>query len=254
MLCALLVSAIAAQDAAAASTTAYTCKVPGVGDSVMGTNKFEREHCAHGDINQQTGTYRHVDFGSTTTELTVSNTKTGTETEASFLHSVQSGIEEELKATGVHGTGSLMNKTTGGGEMYVHAEGVLTFTGVSVIKPAGKGCAVAGGEVVTNQLTATTEGLTEAVKISPAPEAGGVFATFTIEGCSLGALNGVYEVKGSVTSSSIDGATIKFERTPTTSLGTLKVRGQNAGLAGLLTPKGRDPLIVGDSYKPLSPT
>lgn len=149
------------------------------------------------------------------------------------------------------GEGTLENLEEGG-EIYTQAAGTLTFSGVSVIKPAGKGCKVKGGEIKTKELTATTKGQGMAMKFAPA--SGEVFASFEIEGCSVGALNGVYEVKGSVTSSSINGATTKFEPGPTTELGTLKVRGQKAGINGTLTEKGRDPAIPTDVCKPLVAT
>jgi hypothetical protein len=255
MLCALMVSAIAAQGASAAEETAVTCKEPVAGDTVVGSGTFAKEHCTAAD-KAAGGKFQHVEIAENTeTELSGTNTKTGTESEATFLHSVQSGVEEELKATEVTGTGTMVNKKNAKGEMIAHGEGVITYKGVTVVKPAGKGCTVAGGEVKTNTLTATTEGAAaQTLTFSPGAGAEGVFAKFTIEGCSVGVLNGLYEVKGSVASTKIDGATTTFERTPTTNQTTLKVRGQNAGLAGLLTIKGRDKNIVGDTFRPLALT
>ncbi len=233
MLCALLVSAVAAQGASAAGTTAYTCKA-GAGE---GPNKFSEDHCK--TVDNATGTFGHfkIEKG---TKTAITGSSGGTSV---FLHSVQSGVEEELEATGVSGSGFMENKETAGGEMYAHGTGVITYTGVSVVKPSGKGCKVKGENVVTNELTATTEGSSTSLKFTPA--SGEVFASFEIEGCSTTVLNGLYEVKGSVTSSSISGATTNFDRTATTNLNTLKVRGQKAGLAGTLTIKGEGvPLSV----------
>jgi hypothetical protein len=250
MLCALVFSAIAAQSASAlVGTTTVTCKKPVNGDTIIGDTVFSKEHCTKED--EGSGEFRHVVFGpKTPTTFTATNDTTGIKSPW-FVHSVQAGVAEELEITEVNGSGGLENKEEGG-EGYVEATGSLTFSGVSVIKPAGKGCKVKGGEFKTKELTATTKGQGMALKI--APTSGELFASFEVEGCSIGALNGVYEVKGSVTSTSINGATTKFEPGPTTELGTLKVRGQKAGISGTLTEKGRDPSIPTDVCKPLVAT
>ncbi len=250
MLCALAISAIAAQSASAlVGTTTVTCKKPVTGDTIIGDTVFSKEHCTKED--EGSGEFRHVVFGpKTPTTFTATNDTTGIRSPV-FLHSVQAGVVEELEATEVNGSGTLENKEEGG-EAYIQATGTLTYTGVSVIKPAGKGCKVKGEKVETKEITATTKGQEMAMKFTPA--SGEVFASFEIEGCSIGALNGLYEVKGSVTSSSINGATTKFEPNPTTELGTLKVRGQKAGLSGTLTEKGKDPSIPNDVCKPLVAT
>jgi hypothetical protein len=249
MLCALAISATAAQSASALGTTTVTCKIPVTGDTFEGDTVFAREHCTEED--EGSGKFRHVVFEKhTPTTFTATNDTTAIRSPW-VVHSVQAGIAEELEATEVNGEGTLENLEEGG-EIYTQAAGTLTFSGVSVIKPAGKGCKVKGGEIKTKELTATTKGQGMAMKFAPA--SGEVFASFEIEGCSVGALNGVYEVKGSVTSSSINGATTKFEPGPTTELGTLKVRGQKAGVSGTLTEKGRDPAIPTDVCKPLVAT
>jgi hypothetical protein len=85
------------------------------------------------------------------------NETTGLSIEPFFLHSVQSGVEQELKATAVSAVGVVENKEESG-EMFIHGKAVTTYTGVTVVKPAGKGCSVKGEKIVTKELTATTKG------------------------------------------------------------------------------------------------
>jgi hypothetical protein len=254
MLCALLVSAVAAQGAIAATgTTAFTCKKPEGTDKPVG-EKFSKEHCKEADTSP-TGEYRHVEIpNDKTTELTGSNEETSGTTRPTKLHSVISGIEVELESPTVTGTGWMTNAFDAvAEEHYAHGEGTIEYKEVVVKKPAGKGCKVKTGVVKTNKLKATTKGAAMGLKFEPAE--GGVFATFEVEGCgeseALKALNGVYEVKGSVIGTP-DGATTVFERNPTTAQTTLKLRGQNAGIDGSLTLKAR--ASSSESYKPLSAT
>jgi hypothetical protein len=86
--------------------------------------------------------------------------------------------------------------------------------------------------VTTELLTASTAGLTHNLLFTPA--SGTTFATFRVSNCSVAALNGLYEVTGSVQSSSIVGTSTKFTHANTTSQGTLKLRGQVAGIEGEL--------------------
>src|SRR5262249_34057996 len=122
-----------------------------------------------------------------------------------------------------------------------------------VAKPAGKGCKIGGKELVTKTLTGTTTGQGDNMKITP--KEGEVIAEFIIEGCSgskaLEALNGLYVVTGAV-SGAVNGATVTFTAAATTAQGTLKFRGQNAGLDGSLTFAGR--VAPEATYTPLSAT
>lgn len=250
MLCALMISAFAAQSASALGTTAVTCKVPVAGDTIVGTDTYFREHCTAED-KVIGGSFRHVKIEKG--ELSGTNNTTGT-AEPVFLHSVQAGVFEEIEATTVTGTGSFSNKTEknakGEEEMVAHGTGFLIYTGLTVVKPAGKGCKIKGTEIKTKELTATTKEQGMGLRFFPA--SGEVFATFEIEGCSVAALNGLYEVKGSIGSSSIDGATILTDENQTTEQNTLKVRGQKAGLKGHLTLKARTGPT--DTFKPLTAT
>lgn len=239
MLCALAFSAFAAQSASAAGTTAYTCKQTGTG--------FTDAHCKTAG----SGSFGHVAIGPTTsTEVSGSNETTGGATEPLTLRTTITGIELELKATGVIIGGWMENREIGG-EMVVEGEGGALspeFTGVTVTKPAGKGCKVnkdaeggvgIGEFVEGNNTKATTQGQGDAVKFTPAFEK--PFATFFIQGCSIAGLNKTYAVVGNIKGTP-NGATINFTHANTTEQGTLRigsVEGPKAGIQGSITFKGR---------------
>lgn len=263
MLAMLAFSAVAAQSAMAATgTTAFTCKVPSGSDVPVGT-PFNKAHCKDADTDAK-GTFRHVEIKEgTTTDITGTNEKTGPETnEASItrLHSIISGVEVELSATGVHGEGTMVNEKTAEGEHFARGSGQIHYTGVEVTKPAGKGCKAyskkpsEGGvekTITTNELTATTKGQGDRLQFNP--PASGIFVEFYVEGCSIAALNGPYKVEGSIKGTP-DGATTKFGRTETTEQKTLKLRGQNAGIEGELTISGKDTTAGDPEFTPLSVT
>jgi hypothetical protein len=265
MISALIASALVASGASALEpkgTTAFTCKeVP------VGTGHFVREHCkpglsSEGKGDEGTGNFEHVAIGEgTTTEITGSNETTGGETEITALKEVIGGVTTELQATGVHGEGSFENLLDPTGEHYAHAEGTITYTGVTVTKPAGKGCKVftdnggAKGEegvVHTVPLTGTTTGQGHSVTITP--KEGAVFATFIVE-CTtkVSGIEGTWTIEGKVTGVP-NGATIKFTHGEVTEKETLIGKGAKAGINGTLTIKGKDPKISGDTTKPLSVT
>ncbi len=262
MLCALAFSAFAAQSASAvfSGTTAFTCKEK----PEPGGAGFSKAHCKEADKVASGAKYEHVPIANdTTTDLRGSNAGTaGEEAVPTTLRSTNSGVELELKATTVSGTGSMHNHLTGE-EHIATGTGVITYSGVTVTKPAGKGCKVftdklpgkekgTEGVVDTRELKASTAGQGMGLKFEPAE--GTVFASFIIEGCSVSAFNKTYEVTGSVVSSSIDGATVNFTETQTTGQETLKLGGQKAGIEGTLTLEATDTEIPGDVYRPLSAT
>jgi hypothetical protein len=258
MLCALMMSAVAAQGANAETkgNTVFTCKK----SAVAGTGTLNDAHCK-----EQGGSknFEHVGVAAeTTTELTGSNILTGTERSTAVLNSTQAGIAEEIIAKKVSpgaGTPWVKNRTTGA-EHYIEGEGKLLYSEVEVTKPAGKGCAVVGGQVETKQLRATsmsTEGdpkLAEEMKLKFEPAEGTLFAEFEITGCSTSALNGVYKVEGSLKTDSLEttGATLVSTEAAVTTQGKLTVRGQKAGIGGSLTIEGKD--AVDSLYTPLSTT
>jgi hypothetical protein len=219
---ALALSAVAAQGASAAENTAYTC--------APGGTQFSNATC----------TTAGTGFGHVVVPVNTSTAITGTGGLTKLATTI-SGVAVQLQATSVDVTGTMENHVVGT-EMVASGEGTITYTGVTVTAPAGKGCKVFEkkegetlineGMVSTNVLKASTAGLTHNLNFSPA--SGSTFASFQVSGCSIAALNGLYEVTGSVQSTSIVGTATKFTHANTTAQGTLKVRGQVAGIEGEL--------------------
>jgi hypothetical protein len=158
-----------------------------------------------------------------------------------------SGVAIELQATELVSDGVMENKTNAGGAMYAHGVGDATFRNVLVTAPAGKGCKVRGffetdsqetqeKVVQTEELTGTTEGLTNEVKFQPAV-AGSPLASFEIFNCAVAALNHTYMLTGSVKGQT-SGATVNFTHANTTAQGTLFLFGQKAGIEGSVTFRG----------------
>jgi len=219
MLCAFAFSALAAQSAFA--QRAYEC---GAG---LGSSDFSDAHCKT-SVTPGSGTYGHK-LVEEEIAITGTNETTGGASEPTLLASVQSGVLLELKSPHLTGSGHMHNTST-----FAEGTGVITYKEVEVTKPAGRGCKVKTGEVITNNLHATTEGLTNQLKFTPAE--GSVFAEFTVEGCSITALNHVYKAEGSVIGNT-EGATTRFTKEETKKQGTLKLQGQLAELEGVLTIK-----------------
>ncbi|HEV7562552.1 MAG TPA: hypothetical protein VGO24_03540 [Solirubrobacterales bacterium] len=254
LLCALAFSALAAQNANAATkgTTLFTCKKTGPGGG------FTQAHCKASDAGS--GEYSHVAIAeNTTTEITGTTEDTEGKPTVSKLGSVQAGVQEELQSKLGHilpevgGVKSWVTNTKDAttGEHYFAGEAWVQYTEVTVTKPAGKGCVVKTGQVTTNKLKFTTKGQGDFVKFEPA--AGEVFTEFEIEGCSIAALNGLYALKGSIKAER-DGATLILTHANTTAQGTLTLRGQKMGFETTTTTKGTD-LKAGDAVDtPLSVT
>lgn len=230
--CALAIGAISVQSAAAAGTTAFTCK------PFSGEKDSTDFHC-FSHVMPGIGSYGHVPIAE---EESTAVTATGGETR---LKATISGINVDIKSTGVTGTGSLINGVNEQGEHVINGSGTLTFNGVTVVAPAGKGCAVAGGKVEPELLVTRTAGQGMGVEIRQF--AFEMLAEFEVSGCSIAALNGPYEVTGTVVGVP-EGATIKFSHTATTAQETLRLRGQKAGLNGSIEIKNTA------SGTPISPT
>jgi hypothetical protein len=255
MLCALMLSAVAAQGANAETkgTTIVTCKS---GPGNVGST-FSDQHC------KVPGTgFGHYEVApETTTELIGSNITTGSSRSIAVLNSTQSGVAEEIVAGKVEaGTKSapwVKNNTTGS-EHYFTGQGRLRYSEIEVTKPAGKGCKVKGEAIETNELMAGSMSLAEKdptlnekMQVRFEPNEGTVFAEFEIEGCSVAALNGLYKVEGAVYATP-EGATLTSVEATVTAENTLKVRGQKAGIGGSITIQGKD--AVDSVYTPLSVT
>lgn len=249
LLCAIVVSAMAAQSATArvGGTTMFTCKKLGPG------HNFTKAHCKGADLSVGKGEYEHVTVAEdTTTEFVTSNEGNGPNTETPVvtrLRSVISGIAFEIQSTKSTGFGTITNMTGEAGEHTVSGAGVFFHTGLTVTAPKEKGCKVKGGEIKTNPLKIHRSGLEMELEFEP--EKVVPIEEFEIEGCSVGALNGVYKLEGSMRAT-VDGATLDFTDPRITEQGTLTLRGQKAGIDGTTTISGVD-FAAGDTeYTPLS--
>jgi hypothetical protein len=229
MLAALAVCAFAAQGASA--NTAFECVSTGGAGGVG----FSDAHCK--TAVGSGAAFKHVAIPVNRSKtITITNITTGSERSVAKLKTVQSGVTIEFQAKEVEGTGSIENKVSGS-EMWVEGKGNITFKGVTVTAPAGKGCIAIGSavEVIpTKPLVGTTKGLTGQLRFSP--ETGTTIAEFTLSGCSITALNHVYVMTGSVIGNTV-GTTTNFEHTATTAQGTLFLFSQKTGLEGSLTLK-----------------
>lgn len=245
LLCALFVSALAAQSASAAGTTAYTCKNTGAGGT------FKAAHCKPSDAGS--GNFSHVAIANgTTTEITISDLNTAGEHTGAILKDTIAGSAVELTAKEVSGSGTMSNGTEAG-EMFASGEGVLVYSGVTEDL---LGCEVIGipggpGVIETKTLIATTKGLGDKLKVSP--KAGIVLAEFELKNCIFGTV--LTKVVGSVLGDP-DGATVNTVHNTVTADKTVRTNnvatGPVVGIAGTLTISGRS----GGSgpYTPLSVT
>jgi hypothetical protein len=254
MLCALFVSAIAAQGASAKGTTAFTC-APAEGTPVG----FSKEHCKRADAVSTGAKFKHVEIANgTTTELSGTNAKTNSETNASEnfdISGVIGGIPVTITASTVGLTGVITNSEVGG-EMIASLSGTLSLTGMVIDLPAGQGCVVKGGALTTKKLKATTAGEPTPEEETNAgmflkfePNEGTVVAEVSIEKCTTTALNGTFNLTGTIKGRP-DGATTVFTTSDTETQGTLKLAGQKATLNGKITLSGKK--SSDSAFKPLS--
>jgi hypothetical protein len=235
VLCALALSAFAAPSAFAVTTgyTAFTCKNVGTGNGTRSD-----AHCL---TETPGGAWTHKSF-TKATDLTATNegTAAGTTAKApSILEGKAAGVITAIECSTVMGNGTMSNKAAGE-EMYIHGEGTLNYSGCIVTKPVGKSCVVKEGKVNTNPLTATTE--KQGMDLKFQPKEGETFAEITIEKCTVAGLNNTFPVTGSLKVEEIEtqGATASTTHEKITKQETLKFAGQNAGLSGSLTFKGKE--------------
>jgi len=158
-------------------------------------------------------------------------------------------IPVELQAKGLVLEGSVQNLKAESGEHYVDGEAKLTLTGVSVTSPAS--CKLKGETIESTQLTLTSKGQGDAVRLAPVK--GEVIAEFTIQGpgCSV---ESPWKLFGSIKGTP-DGATVSFTHAAGTAEGALRIgaaSGPKAGLEGSITLNGRDPVLEELSYSPLA--
>jgi hypothetical protein len=253
MLCALLVSAFAAQSASAVGTTAYTCTTGGASDYAAGDT-----HCKT-NVGAGKGTLGHIAIANlTTTELIGSNETTGGAKTNTLLKATIAGAAVTLTGATTTGSGSMENVEEGG-EMIAKGTGTITYSGVT----ATGGCKVftdnengtngEEGVIHTEPLKASTKGVGDKLKFEPA--VGTVFARFNLANCTNTGINGTYTVTGSVISTNIEGATTNFTHADTTTQNTLKLNGTiKAGIEGTLTLKSKKSTDAAGTHKPLSAT
>jgi hypothetical protein len=252
---ALIFGASVAPSAAASGTTVFTCV-----KTLEGS--FKGAHCLEGAGGER---YEHVKSNpNTETEFTVTNSNTTEETSAArqtIIHETIAGAELELRATTVNGEGTVQNREEGA-EMWFEGSGTIKYTGVTVAKPAGKGCKVftdtpektKGAEgAIDVSVKATSRGQGDFAKFEPA--SGTTFSTFFVE-CTtkVAALEGTWEITGSFKCPA-SGATIVCSGKEVTEQGTLKGKGAKMGLDGAFTFAGKDPDLPADTEcKPLTTT
>ena len=227
LLCAFCISAIETTTASAGPTT-FDCLA-----NPSGT--LHGPHCLSAG---PPALYSHAtiapgkEFG-----IVVTNENTASETTASavsVLAGTLSGVETELQCTGVESSGEgAMENTEVGGVMGTHGTATLTYTGCTVLKPAGKSCAVNESMVTTKVLFG--EGLS-ATELKFTPKTGETFAEITIEKCTVTSLNNTFPVTGSVVTT-VSGSTVTSTVAGTKAQKTLKFGGQVAGLGGSDTVK-----------------
>lgn len=227
LLCALAIAAVAAQGAFAQE--AFTCAAGTTGGT--GVSKFKDAHCKEATTVGAQQKFVHKAFTGSTS-ITGNNETTGLAFDPTLLSSVQAGVTLEIRSNQLAAFGTVQNS---GGNASGTGEGF--FANVTVVAPAGKGCEVVTGEVETEPLSATTAGLTNEVKFTPA--SGTVLATFTVTNCSIFALNHAYKLEGSVKGQT-SGATTNFTKANTKAQGTLKLSGQVAELEGTVTFQGEN--------------
>lgn len=246
VLCAIAFSAVAVQGAAAAikGTTGFTCKER----KEAGGAGFADAHCKEAVASG--AKFEHVAIAeNVTTEGRATNTGTGGEKLVAKLQTTIAGVALELQATEVEALATGTNRKTAEGEHFSEGTGLSEFRGITVTKPAGKGCKVTGGTLVSNTLRGTNlgqgmEGILEPVE-------GTAFMTVPIEGCSNPSLNNKFPVTGSIKCPGT-GVTVECTHAATTALNTLKFAGSKAGIEVTTTATGR--ANGSEPYTPLAVT
>ena len=257
MLCALMLSAIAAQSAQAVpGATFVTCE-----KVAKAPNQFTDAHCKTGGE----GEFKHVEFKvNTTTTATIDNNITAAETSTGVLKATVVGLGVQLEAKKVTAHATLENKENAT-EMWGEGKTIPTGEGPKGVVyeevTANLGCSVVGlpggaGKVETKPVSATSKG--GGLSITFTPTEGTQFAEFELTGAGCPeAVKGKYPVFGSATCK-IVGATCVFTHTEVTTKKSLRLKnateGPVAGLAGSITIKALDPANEATGEWPISAT
>ncbi len=242
LLSALVFCAFAAQSASAApakKTTAFTCVQGG------GFKDFQDQHCDK-KVGPEQGQFGHVPIPiNQTTEITVSNAKTGNETLTATptVFKFMAGIKPvEISCKNVHGIGTMHNiEGVGSGEHKVTGTLTVKAFACTVLKPMK--CTVKNPIEYLTEFEGVEElgpeKNTHGIEYRPHGEGGGPLLTITIEGPEC-PVKGVYPIEGTMIATGgpnpkeqHSGATQIFTNEMTKE--TLKVGGQPAEHSGALT-------------------
>jgi hypothetical protein len=248
-LCALLVSAFAAQSAGAVSQTTDRCVSSGT--PTPEKNHFKDAHCKE-STGTPTGTFFHEStIGTVKPEMSsaLTNVTTGTEREPGHLEAVVGGLNTIIEAKKIEGTGVVGNLEAGGEQFAEGLAETITFSEVTVTNRAceffgvtpGTGVKVKG-EVKTQPIRATTKGQAAGIFRFEPQTAGGKWAEFELTGASCPeALKGLYPLFGTFLSQKTEGGTTPISHLPITEAKTLRLKnattGPVVGLAGRITDK-----------------
>lgn len=245
MLCALALSAFAAQSAAAATkgTTMFTCSSSAAVKDFADADCTTKPGSSFGHVAVAENTATHLAYKNTTVQV---------------FQSTAVGVKFKLESNSLSGTGEAINLKDPSGEHYIHGTNIkLKYTGVAVSPEPCKVKGLPGGEGVieTKPLTATTTEKGDSIVLTPME--GTVFAEweFTGAGCALNEA-GALKVVGSITCKP-NGALITCNHAEITTAGTLRLGsalGAKAGYEGTSTVTGSDVLEGEGTTKPLSVT
>jgi hypothetical protein len=242
VVCALAMSAIGVQGASAVikGTTGFTCKEK----KEPGGAGFSNADCT--TAVGSGAKFEHVAIPENVkTEGRTTNANLAGEHPSGKLLGAIAGVVVELQATEMVGEATGMNTKNAEGEHYAEGVGKTTFSGITVTKPAGKGCKVPGGKFTTKEVRGTSLGQGMEGKLEPVE--GTIFMEVPIEGCSNPSLNNTFPVTGSIKCPG-EGAIVTCTHAATTALGTLKFAGNKAGIEATTTATGR-----ANSSEPFTP-
>lgn len=239
LVCALALCALAASNAAASGTTAFTCAENG------GEKDFSDAHCDK-QVKAGEGKFGHVSIAvGTTQEITVSNEKTASETtaaEPTVLTGTLAGIAVEVVCNSVTGTGTLKNEEVAGA-MQAAGNVTMEHSKCTVAKPPT--CSVAEPIVYKNHFKTYQNGTEMGVEYKPENEV--EFGSFVLKnnGAQTCLCKGTYKIEGSYEGTAAGSPTGKgATQVFTKEMGKLTWAGHAYTLTGAVTMrlKGGNPI------------
>lgn len=241
MVCALLVSAIAAQGASAVGTTAFTCK------EQSGVAGFSKAHCKAADAVASGAKFVHVEVpAGTVTEISATNEGVGTETKTTqpaVLSVTAAGATITITCTKVSATGTQTNVK--GPPMSITGTTEVKYTGCTVSPST---CTVTEPIIAKANVASVHTGTGETQKglVFTGSGASNLFTSITLSGASC-PLPGTFNITGKAVGR-VDGATITFNKGED----ELKLGAFPADLQSVITVKGR--ANSSQAFTPLSIT